>query len=232
MQKHKHTKVCYISRSIRLWGSWKKMLFSSLPHPAWCSCPPTQLCYLFNPLWACFSSESKSTSSNLLLAGHGSASLFASEKERNIYRLTGMFNIKKTRGVQSNWYITEWHPSYSRPAINTLWSLQCPDPLQRQRHCLKLSVWPKNHHEEQVGVRKQQQINTRCASWLLRCITEADVSQQLYLLLMTVLKENWRLNWNYNSSFLLFLWSNSSFLCFTILSWYWHCQKCVDSTLH
>lgn len=48
------------------------------------SCPPTQLCYLFNPLWACFSSESKSRSSNLLLAGAGAASLFASEEERDI----------------------------------------------------------------------------------------------------------------------------------------------------
>lgn len=49
--------------------------------PGLCCRSSSRLCYVFNPLWACFSNESKSRSSNLVLEGDASASLFASEKE-------------------------------------------------------------------------------------------------------------------------------------------------------
>lgn len=61
------------------------------------SCPPTHthLCYLFIPLCACFSSWSKSRSSNLLRAGDKSASLFASKKNRPTV-ISNNFNKKAT----------------------------------------------------------------------------------------------------------------------------------------
>lgn len=91
-----------------LWGLWENPPKQTLPSflPGLCCRSSSRLCYVFNPLWACFSNESKSRSSNLVLEGDASASLFASEKERDVHMFTAVFN--KVRRVAAMYYSIVW----------------------------------------------------------------------------------------------------------------------------